>query len=189
MPILLVKVNTNNVPESPGRWKAGQVVAAVDDGHTFGTAEVPAAGNFFHVTITDKTLEQVQEYLQGWSHEPTTVQISATGDNRRIEVTSTMVSAGGANAFQQAPVEALLADIGGTYVSHTNTSFQFDITATIEERDEIVDRINEAVRNMQYARRRWYINASGMTYLGNNGGVVSGTAVQIAAYLRDGLLD
>ena len=60
MPILLAKVNTNNVPDSPGRWRAGEVVAAFDDNHEFGTDEVPEAGNFYHIAVTDKTLEEVQ---------------------------------------------------------------------------------------------------------------------------------
>lgn len=189
MPILLCKTADNPVPESPGKWRAGEIVAAVADDHVFGAQEVPEAGKFYHITVTDKTLEQVQSYLQSWSHDPTTQQISATGDDRRIEVTSTVVSASGGNAFTQAGVEDLMTDIGGTYVSHTNTSFQFDITATIEERDEIIAAINGAVRNMQYRRRRWYVTAAGRTFLAGNSGVVSGTAVQVGAYLRDGLLD
>ena len=56
MAILLAKVNTNAVPDSPGRWKAGEVVSAFDDGHEFGTKEVPEAGNFYHITITDKEI-------------------------------------------------------------------------------------------------------------------------------------
>ena len=196
MPILLIKVNTNNVPDSSGRWYAGQVVAAVADDHEFGSAEVPSAGNFFHVSITDKTLEQVQEYLQDWAHNPTTSQVSKQGNRRLIEVTSDMVSATGKNAFTQAGVQALLDGINvdyptadAQYDSHTNDSFRFYVTVPISGRDELIERINEAVRNMQYGRRRWYINSAGMTYLGNNGGAVSGTAAQVAGYLRDGLLD
>jgi len=187
--ILLVKVSTNNVPDSPGRWKAGEIVAAVEKNHSFGSAEIPSAGNFYHVTVTNKTLAEVQSYLQSWSHDPTVAQIQSNGDDRRIEVTSDVVSASGKNAFTQAGVEELMTDLGGVYVSHTQTSFKFDITATIEERDEIIDWINQSVRDMQYARRRWYINNAGMTFLGNNSGVVSGDAATVAGFLRDGLLD
>ncbi len=196
MPILLVKVNTNNVPDSPGRWKAGEVVIAFADNHDFGLAEVPAAGNFYHVAITDKTLEQVAEYLQGWGHNPTTTQINAQGNRRLLQVTSDMVSATGKNAFTQAGVELFLSSLNNEYPtalaeydSHTNTSFRFRVTVPLSARDALIERINESVRQMQYARRRWYITQSGMTYLANNGGTVSGTAAQVAGYLRDGLLD
>lgn len=196
MPILLVKVNTNNVPDSPGRWLAGQVVAAVADDHMFGSAEVPSAGNFYHVSITDKTLEEVKEYLQDWTHNPTTTQVSNQGNRRLIEVTSDMVSATGKNAFTQVGVQGLLDGINADYPSadaqydsHTNASFRFYVTVPVSGRDELIGRVNDAVRQMQYGRRRWYINSAGMTYLGNNGGAVSGTAAQVAGYLRDGLLD
>lgn len=196
MPILLVKVSTNNVPETPGRWRAGEVVAAVSDGHEFGTAEVPSSGNFYHVAVTDKTLEEVQEYLQVWNHNPTTTQVSASGNRRLLQVTSSMVSATGKNAFTQVGVQALLDGINeeyptsdAVYDSHTNTRFRFRVTVPLSGRAELIKRINEATEEMQYSRRRWYITQAGMTYLGNNGGTVSGTAAQVAGYLRDGLLD
>ena len=196
MPILLVKVNTSNVPDSPARWRAGEVVAAVADDHEFGNAELPTAGNFYHISITDKTLEEVKEYLEAWTHNPTVEQVSAQGNNRLIEVTSSMVSATGKNAFTQSGVQALFDEINSlyptaeaTYDSHTDTSFRFTIKAPREARDEIIALTNEHVRSMQYARRRWYIVSSGMNFLANNGGVVSGTAQQVGGYLRDGLLD
>lgn len=205
MPILLVKVNTNNVQDTPARWRAGEVVTAVADDHEFGNAEVPAAGNFYHVSITDKTLEEVQTYLQDWKHNPAVTQISKQGDNRLIEVTSDMVSATGKNAFTQAGVGELMIhlnsgvwqeepedpvpDYQATYVSHTTDSFRFSIVEQNTYAPGVTVAVEEAVRNMQYGRRRWYINSAGMTYLGNNGGAVSGTATQVAGYLRDGLLD
>lgn len=196
MPILLSKTADNPVPDSPGKWRAGEVVAAVADDHVFGAQEVPEAGHFHHITITDKTLEEVQSYLQAWSHNPTTVQLSAVGNDRVIEVTSDMVAVGGANAFTQEGFTQMLADINAeyptanaAYQSHTNTTYVFTITAPVAARDEIIERVNEAVRNMQYRRRRWYITAAGRTFLDGNGGVVSGTAAQVAQYLRDGLLD
>lgn len=196
MPILLCKTADNHVPDSPGKWRVGEIVAAVADDHQFGAAEVPSAGNFYHVKVTDKTLEEVQSYLQSWRHEPDTQQIAATGDDRTIRVTSTMVSASGANAFDTVRFQTLLDDINAqyptanaTYSAHTNTTYDFTITAPLAARDEIIERVNAAVRDMQYRRRRWYINQAGRTYLANNSGYVEGTAAQVSTYLRDGLLD
>ena len=145
--------------------------------------------HFHQIKITDKTLEEVDAYLEEWKHDPIVEQIQVNGDDRRIEVTSTIVSATGKNAFTQVGVEALMGAVGGTYVSHTNTSFKFDITATLEEKDEIITRIHEDVEDMQYARRRWYINQAGRDYLNANDYIVQGTAAQVGGYLRDGLLD
>ena len=196
MPIMLAKVNTNNVPDSAGRWRAGEIVQAFTDDHEFGNAEVPEAGNFYHVGVTDMTLEEVQTYLQGWNHNPTTTQVSNQGNNRLLEVTSDMVSATGKNAFTQAGVDSLITRVNtdyptadASYDSHTNSTFRINVTVPIGNRDELIKIINDEVRDMQYARRRWYITQAGMTFLGNNGGTVSGTSAQVAGYLRDGLLD
>ena len=196
MAILLVKIDTNNVPDSPSRWKAGEVVTAVEDGHTFGTAEVPAAGNFYHITVTDKTLAEVTSYLQQWSHDPVTTQVSAVDNRRLIQVISTMVSSSGKNAFTKVGVDDLIAGINADYEtadavydSHNGTGFRFQVTVPLAGRDELTRRVDEAVYGMQYARRRWYITAAGMAFLAGNGGVVSGTAAAVSGYLRDGLLD
>lgn len=196
MPILLVKVGSSDVPDGPGRWRSGEIVGAFADSHIFGAQEVPAAGKFYHIGITDRTLEQVQSYMTDWKHNPTTSQIGNQGNRRLIEVTSSMVSATGKNAFTRDGVQALFDEINAEYPtanmqydSHTQNSFRFLITAPISARDELIERINAAVRDMQYARRRWYVTQSGMTYLANNGGTASGTAAQIAGYIRDGLLD
>lgn len=195
MPILLVLVNQAN-GDAPGRWKSGQIVQAFDDNHVFGTKELPEAGNFYHVAITDKTLEQVQSYLERWTHNPSTQQISNQGNRRLIEVTSDMVSETGKNTFTQEGVQALIDEINSRYPtadaqydSHTQNSFRIQVTVPVSGRDELIEMIDEAVRYMQYARRRWYITQAGMTYLANNGGTVSGTDAQVAGYLRDGLLD
>ena len=196
MPILLCKTADNPVPESPGKWRAGEVVAAVADDHQFGAQEVPEAGQFYHITVTDKTLEEVQEYLQSWSHDPVTTQVSAVGDDRVLQVVSTMVSASGQNAFTQVQVEGFCTELNeryptanASYENHNNTGFQFNVTVPIEQRDALIEEINDFVRNVQYKRRRWYVTAAGRTFLAGNGGVVSGTAAQVGGYLRDGLLD
>ena len=157
---------------------------------------MPEAGNFYHIKVTDKTLAEVESYLQEWRHEPDTQQIAATGDDRTIRVTSSMVSASGGNAFTQAGFTQMLADINAeyptanaAYSAHTDTTYTFTITAPLAARDEIIERVNEAVRDMQYRRRRWYINAAGRAYLDANGHYVEGTASQVSTYLRDGLLD
>ena len=196
MPILLCKTADNNVPDSPGKWRVGEVVVAVSDDHTFGSQETPEAGNFYHVTVTDKTLAEVQEYLQGWHHEPDTTQISAVGNDRLLEVTSTMVSASGQNAFTQAQVEGFCTGLNeqyptanSSYDSHQNASFRFNVTVPIEQRDELIERINEFVRDVQYKRRRWYINQAGRDFMDANNNQASGPAATVGNYLRDGLLD
>jgi len=159
-------------------------------------ADVPQHQQFYHITVTDKTLEEVQEYLQSWSHDPVTTQVSAVGDDRVLQVVSTMVSASGQNAFTQVQVEDFCTMLNeryptanSSYENHNNTGFQFNVTVPIEQRDALIEEINEFVRSVLYKRRRWYVTAAGRTFLAGNGGVVSGTAAEVGGYLRDGLLD
>jgi hypothetical protein len=196
MPILMSKTYTNNVPDSPGRWLIGEIVAIVADDYVFGGKETPAAGNFHHITITDKTLAEVELYLQSWNHNPTTIQISAIGDDRLLQVTSDMVSVSGKNAFTQVGVEAFVVELNdkyptadASYDSNDNDSFRINITVPLAQRDALIEEINEFVRNVQYARRRWATTPAGRTFLNDNGGVASGPAATVSTYLRDGLLD
>lgn len=198
MPILLARAKpTYKADEGePGLWRQGEIVQAFPDPGPTGTQEQLAAGNFWWIKVTDKTLTEVQEYLQSWNHDPDVQQIASSGDDRTIRVTSTMVSASGGNQFTAEQVDGLLGEINTDYPTANATRtlldtdrFQFTITAPVAARDEIIERINRAVRDWSYRRRRWYINAAGRTYLEANGGYVEGTASQVANYLRDGLLD
>ena len=179
----------------PGLWRKGEIVAVFENPPT-GTQEQPEAGNFYWIVVTDRSKAQADLYMQSWAHDPTVEQISADGNDRTIRVTSTMVSASGANAFQASQVDALLGEINTDYPTANATRtqldsdrFQFTITAPAAARDEIIERINRAVRDWSYRRRRWYITAAGQTYLDANGNYVEGTAAQVSNYLRDGLLD
>lgn len=69
MPILLARAKPAYKTDEgePGLWRQGEIVAAFADDHEFGAKEVVAAGNFWHIKVTDKTLEQVQTYLQSWN--------------------------------------------------------------------------------------------------------------------------
>jgi hypothetical protein len=187
MAIMLVLVNSNSNSESP--HLAGQIISVFRDDHIFGTQEVPSAGRFYHITVTDKTKAEVDQYIERWKHKPVTVQIQNQGNNRRIETTSDMVSATCEGAFIPEAIDDLMVQLDATLVELLPASFKFDIKANISEREEIIDQINTAVRRMQHSRRRWYIIQSGMDFLAGNGGVVSGPASQVGGFMRDGLLD
>ena len=195
MAIILVKAADNNVPDSPGKWRAAQVVQVFEDGHEFGSSEVPGA-NFHHITVTDKTKAEVQEYMQDWAHNPTTTQVSAQGNNRLLNVASDMVSASGLNQFTEEQVDnfcALLNEkyptANAAYDSHTQNAFRFTVKVPLAQREALILEINDFVRSQLFLRRRWYITSAGMSFLAGNGGVVSGTAAQVNPFLRDGLLD
>lgn len=197
MPILLARAIPPYKSDEgePGLWRQGEIVQAFDSAPT-GSEEQLEAGKFWWIEITNRTLSEVKAYLQEWRHNPDTEQIAADGNDRTIQVTSTMVSVSGANAFEASNVDELLGWINDDYPTAnatrtglTNTTFTFTITAPVAAKDEIVERVNRAVRRWSYRRRRWQVTPAGQTYLAANGGYVEGTAEQVAQYLRDGLLD
>lgn len=196
MAILIVKKGDNNVPDSPGKWRDGEIVACVEDGHVFGSEELPESGNFYHVTIIDKTAEDVRSYVQQWDHAPEVSQVSALGNDRVIQVTSTMVSASGGNAFTQEQVEVFCDKLNEQYPSanasynaHQNASFRINVTVPLADRNELIARIDYFVRSVQYRRRRWYITQAGRNFMDANNNQASGVAATVANFLRDGLLD
>lgn len=124
--ILLVKVADGG---GQSLWKAGDVVNVHPTDHQFGAQEMPDHGIFYHITVTNRTVEQLLPYLQEWSHEPITTVDSNINGAYRITITSALVSNTGKNAITRAKMDNFIENWGGTYVSHTNTSYTFDITA------------------------------------------------------------
>jgi hypothetical protein len=183
--VLLVSTRSTNAGYLPG-----QIVYVAKGDHEFAESEMPAAGSYYHVKITNRSRAQAEQYMQLWTHDAEIEQLQNDGADRRIKVTSSMVSVSGKNAFLQAPVEEFIARWGGVYVTHTQNSFTFDATVELAEYEHFKRNVSNLIRGMQYTRRRWYINATGMAFLAANDGVASGTAqLVISNYLRDGLLD
>jgi len=187
--ILLVKVADAPIAESPGRWKGGMIVDAFPADHVFTPAELPSGGNFYHVTVSDKNVNQVDNYLERWNHKVTYEPLGRAGNVRRYKVISTMVSVSGKNAFERAPIEAFMDRWNATYVAHDNTSFTMDVDLPDEAIQEARDDMDRVISEMQFARRRWYLTPQAMNFLSNNDGATTRTAVDILPFLRDGLLD
>ena len=196
MAILLPRQTDADTPDVPLRWRAGEIVAIYESGQPLSRAESPEGGSVYNIEITDKTRDEVREYMQEWRHDPTTTQVSANGDDRLIQVVSSMISASGAAAFTTEQVDQFCADLNKTYPTANatpdtiiSTGFRFNVTVPLSARDQLIREVNTFVADIYHRRRRWYINNAGMTFLANNGGIVTGTAAQLSQYLRDGLLD
>ena len=63
---MLVKAGDAPVPPSGGRWLDLETVVLVKEDHQFGRLEIPSAGKFYHVTITDRDLDSpdMQAYME-----------------------------------------------------------------------------------------------------------------------------
>jgi hypothetical protein len=200
MAILLVKVSDSSVEDSPNKWRAGEIVTILEDGHVFGSKEVPSAGNFYHVHVTDRTKAQLEDYIERWQHRPTLSVVASQPPNYRIRMESNRASVSGMGEILRPEIEAMLTElgemIGGSAEYHDrgrsgNTVwFEFNVLGVDpDERSVARDFVKDAVSNLSIRRRRWYINSAGMTFLANNNGSVSGTATQIQNYLQDRLME
>jgi hypothetical protein len=58
--LLLIKIATNNnVPVSAGQWKLGDTVT-ITEVRNFSTFSPAEQNNFFHITITDQTVQEAE---------------------------------------------------------------------------------------------------------------------------------
>ena len=198
--ILLVKQTDAPVAESPGRWKAGEIVAVFEADHVFDRAEFPTAGNFYKVLVTDKTKAQVEAYQEQWRHQPALSVVASNPPNYRIRLESPRASVSGKGALVREELEQMLTDLASliegsaTYHDHGRVGntvfFEFNVLGVdANERDAARDFVEERIRTLSIKRRRWAINGAGMTVLENNGGTVSATAAQVQNYLTDGLTE
>jgi hypothetical protein len=127
--LLVVKRNTSNVPQSPSKWWAGEIVAVVDEEYIFGADEQISAGNFFQIVVTDMTVEEAKAYIKEWGHEPTSEIVATNGTGGfRVRITSLNVSASGKNAITRAQMDGFVTQWNGAHFAHTNTTYTFDIT-------------------------------------------------------------
>ena len=197
--LMLVKAADSPVPDSPGKWLAGEVVVIVEVGATLGSGEEVAGGSFFHITITDKTVAEVNQYLEAYNKKLSYVsdQFNPIDDNRRWTTTNDRVSVTGNNGFTLSGINAAITAWNAEFPSNTVVLFDTDNlswfttdgimpVALYEDWQRITQ---ENALADYYARRRWYITSAGMTAIGNQGGSITGTAAELNPFLRDGLLD
>ena len=77
-----------------------------------------------------------------------------------------------------------------SYNAHTQTTYDFDIKAPVQARDEITEFARDTVAAIQTHPRRWNMPQASRDIMITNGGTFSATAAQIASggHLVDRLL-
>lgn len=197
---LLIKKLDSAVIESAGRWKAGQIVVALETTDVLGSKEEVAANNFVHFTVTDKTVAEMEQYLSPWNKAVDMNVISGPDPQgfRRINVrnnnTNVSETKGG---WTVEGTDDIIAEWNERYPTCnlvTVTFPQYDTwtcegtftTGQATEFEEVV--IAKGLAFMDY-RRIWYITSAGMSNIIAAGGSQSGTAAQLSGIIRDGMLD
>ena len=94
--LLLIKALDSPVPHSGGRWLRGEIVAVVETTLTLGSGELDT-NTFFRFTVTDKSVAEMNQYLQQWNRLISMNVISGgPGDyTRTINVRNDLVNQSG----------------------------------------------------------------------------------------------
>lgn len=181
-------------------WQFGNVFV------NYGVRADTTPGNFYHVRVEDRTVEEVNLYLESYNKklEYETLLFDPDTDNRRFQTTNIRVSASGNNGFTEQGIQDVITAWNAedpltleqpnpnpiTLFSTDNlTTFTCDGIMPVEVFDAWKQTTQELALADYYARRRWYINQAGLNALAANDGTLSGPVSIINPYLNDGLLE
>jgi len=193
---LIIKVNDNtNVPDAPGRWRAGELVATLPLPPPAGTGEADT-NVFYQFTVTDKTQAEMEVYLAQYSYN-VSMSVYAGPDpsgKRRINVRNddwngnyspdcdwtTSNTQAIADAWNEKYPTAGLIILGIPAPDYFECEGTFTTGQAVEFEEVVIAKgLDTMVR-----RRQWLISPAGMANIAGNGGTQSGTASQL-----NGILD
>ena len=123
----LIKAQDAPVPDGAGKWYAARIVYVGEDGHTWGGEEGPP--KFYIIKVPGVSRDDALQYTQEWRHD-TAMNIASSNlatDTHSIEITSSMVSATGQNAFTAAKVQTFFERWGATNIVVADALVTFDI--------------------------------------------------------------
>jgi hypothetical protein len=199
--LLLIKTSDNMVPQSGGRWLRGEIVSVVETTAALGSGELNTM-NFLRFELTDKTVLEMQTYLDTYNRDIEYTLINA-GPPRRYEVNNKNASPAGLGFWTTDATLAIKTSWESTHpaanittIGYPNTGVNglgniWDMSGVFSpgegaEFQAIV--IEEGLRIMD-KRRIWYISSAMMQAIENNGGFLSGDTAQLEPNLKDARLD
>ena len=193
---LIIKVNDNtNVPDAPGRWRAGELVASLPTPPPAGTGEADT-NVFYQFTVTDKTQAEMDIYLAQYAYNTsmTVYQGPDPSGLRSIRVRNddwnanyspdcdwtTENTQAIADEWNERYPTAGLIILGIPSPDY----FECQGTFTVGQAVEFEEVVHEIGLQKMVRRRQWLISPAGMANIAANGGTQSGTASQL-----NGILD
>ena len=200
---LLIKAFDSPVPQSGGRWLRGEVVTVQEATHVWGSGELDI-GKFYRFTVTDKTVAEMEQYLQSWNRLIAMNVVVGPDPQgfRRIDVKNNLVNQSGTLGSWDGTNTQLIIDEWNTLYPTTNLVtvqiytadapndvWQCEGTFTTGQAQEFEEVVIEKGLQDLLKRKVWYITSAGMLNIGAAGGSQSGDSSQLSGILRDGLLD
>ena len=200
---LLIKrlVNTQ-APDDGSRWLRGEIVANVETTLVLQNGESPANGFLLSFTVTDRTVAQMQQYLDTYNRDIEYTLINA-GPPRRYEVNNKNANTQGVGHWTVEAVDAIkveweidhpAADI--TTIGFPNSGVNglgniWDMSGvfSLGEGAEFQAVVIERGINTMDRRTIWQVSEVFCANLEANGNQNSGTFSQLSPNLRDVRLD
>ena len=197
---LIITRDDRPVPDAPGRWLAGEIVAVVETDAPLGSGELPEGGKFVHFIVSNKTVEEVRNYLDTYNRDIDMQVIQGPDANglRRINVRNNNCNASGTiGAWTVEVTDNIIAEWNERYPTCGLFTVDFPApntwtcqgTFTTGQAQEFNDVIVEKGQSIMDRRKIWYITPAGMSNIIGAGGIQTGTAAQLNGILRDRRLD
>ena len=202
--LLIIKKLDSPVPAAPGKWLRGEVVAVFETTAPRGSGEEVAAGSFVHFTVTDKTVAEMNTYLETYNRQIDMQTINGPDAQgfRRVQVRNNNTNASGTiGGWTQEVTDDIIAEWNGRYPTCNLTTVEVTTgtnpgdtwvcegTFTTGQAQEFQEVITDKGASLMDKRKIWYITEAGMQNIEAAGGSQSGTASQLGGILRDARLD
>lgn len=201
---LTIKKLDSPVPASGGRWLRGELVKVHEVDQDLGTLGDPSAGFFVTFTVTDKTVDEMREFLAPYNRaidmdvvagpDPTGFRrINARNNNTNVSGTrggwTTEATTDIEDEWNERYPTCNLTTVAILDGTNPGDTWQCEGTFTTGQAQEFNDVIIEKGTTVLDKRKLWYITESGMQNIEAAGGSQSGTAQQLGGILRDARLD
>jgi hypothetical protein len=190
---LLIKAHDNNVPQAPGRWLRGEIVAIVEDSATLGSGELNIA-SFYRYTVTNAEPPALQQYLETYTRDQNSVVLA--GPTTQFTFNSLNINVSETLGEWTVPLTVELLDQWNTANptelvstdSMTNTTWDCSGILSAPSALEFETLVVQWGLSDMLKRKIWYVTEAGMLGMAPSG-VDSGTLAQLIAILRDARLD
>lgn len=205
--LIIKRLDNTQAPKLETRWLRGEIVLVVEDPSTLGTMEQASAGLFLLFTVTDRTVEEMNTYLEPYVR-PIDMTVIAGPDpsgRRRIEVKNLNANRTGAeyrgrgywtteqttNIEEEWNLRYPEANLVTVEFPNDDPPYglgniwtcegTFTTGQALEFNDVVVDQGSITMDK----RKVWQVSEAFCQNIEANGGSQSGTSSQLAPHLRD----
>ena len=181
------------------RYRAGDILDVLPTDADLGGGMAPERGGFYYIQVIDRTVEQLADRGEEWTHQPEVSVVSQNYPDVRLRIESARVSNSRKGRLTRADANAVLKGLrdrlsaaNPVYVDHgldgRTAWVELDITVPDNtDRERARAHLKRAMQRIKMGRRRYRISAAGMLQLETRGGFVTASAAQIANFIEDKL--